>query len=578
MKNLLNSKKKWLALALMFVMLVTGCGNSGSDKTTDTNTTTDTTSSTADATETGTTTEEPAVIVDPLGKYEEPITVSTFFEIAPPIATVFTEDRIMNNVFQKQYLEELGINIEYLWFAAQSEEDSVQKKNIAIASGDLPDIMMVNKDQLALLSKSGLINRNIGKIFEQYASDHLKEWMYQEGTSAMDSATYAGETIAIPMTDSSIDTAPFTWIRKDWLDNLGLSVPTTMDEFYNVMVAFKNNDPDKNGANDTIGMILNNDFLTMASGDALGLFNGFGAFPRAWVKDASGKLVYGSIQPEVKDALAFLNKLYNEGLIEEDFGVKDVMKVSELPAAGTAGIQYGAMWNAMWPLQSSLDNDPNANWIPIAIPTATGEPAHPQIRLNIPFYYVVSAECKNPEALIKLLNFFVEKFAYSTGDEYAFYLTADNGPASFAIHETMFKTYNALKNLEAYWHVNDAFDNNDTSKLNAEEQSYYDSIVQFQGGDMSVAGSVKTFGKEGSFSVMDGYYKNDLFMMDQFFGAPTDTMKQKMQLINDKEMEYFTKAVMGVESLDTFDDFVAELNKLGLDQITKEVNEWQDAR
>ena len=573
MKTLLRSKMKWFALILTLVILVTGCGNSNDGGSTDTSSNTQTTTQESTGSET-----TEAVPVDPMGKYADPITVSTFFEIAPPIANIFTEERIMGNVFQQQYLEELGINVEYLWFAAQSEEDSVQKKNIAIASGELPDFMMVNKEQLALLSKSGLINRDIGKIFDQYASDHLKEWMYQEGTSAMDSATYNGEVIAIPSTDSSIDTAPFLWIRQDWLDNVGLEVPSTMDELLAVMKAFKNNDPDGNGTDDTIGLILNNDFLNMSSGDALGLFNGFNAFPRAWVEDESGNLVYGSIQKETKEALAFLNQLYTEGLIEEDFGVKDVMKVSELPASGTAGIQYGAMWNAMWPLQSSLDNDPNANWIPIAIPSATGSAAHPQIRLNIPYYYVVSEKCENPEALIKLLNFFVEKFAYTSGDEYAKYLVTDNGPASFNIHETMFKTYNALKNLEAYWHVNEAFDTGDLSMMNAEEKSYYDSIVQYNEGDVSVAGSVKTFGKEGAFSTMDSYYTNELFMMDQFFGAPTDTMKQKMQLINDKEMEYFTKAIMGVESLDTFDDFVAELNKLGLDQITEEVNAWKNNR
>ncbi len=570
-KTLFNVRMKWLALVLIMAVVATGCGSSSE-------VTNEEAASGVENATSAETTVTPEPVADPMAKYDDGITVTTFFEIAPPIANIFTEERILGNIFQQKYAEELGINVEYLWFAAQSVEDSEQKKNIAIASGDLPDLMMVNKEQLALLAKSDLINRDIGKIFDQYATDHLKEWMYQEGTAAMDSATYNGQVIAIPSTDSSIDTAPFLWIRQDWLDTLGLDIPTTTDDLYAVLKAFKEKDPDGNGADDTIGLILNNDFLTMASGDGLGLFNGFGSHPRAWIDDGTGSLVYGSITPETKEALAFLNKLYSEGLIEEDFGVKDVMKVSELPASGTAGVQYGAMWNAMWPLQSSLDNDPNANWVPVAIPSGTGEPAKPQIRLNIPYYYVVSKKCENPEALIKLMNFFVEKFAYTSGEEYEQYLVLDNGPASFNIHETMFKTYNALKNLEAYWHVNEAFANNDTSKLNAEELSYYDSIVQYNEGDNSVAGSVKTFGETGSFSVMDYYYSNDLFMMDQFFGAPTDTMKQKMQLINDKEMEYFTKAIMGVESLDTFDSFVEELNRLGLDQITVEVNEWQSNR
>ena len=520
-------------------------------------------------------------VADPMAKYEEPITVTTYFEIEPPLVEFFTKDRIMNNVFQKQYMEELGIELEYKWFANQTDEDSKQKKNIAIASGDIPDIMMVEKEQLALLSKTDLINKNMGAYFDKYASDHLKEWMFQEGTAAMDSATFNGQVIAIPQIDSSIDTAPFFWIRKDWLDTLGLDVPKTMDDLYKVMVAFRDNDPDQNGKDDTTGLILQQDILSTRgitdSGDGLGLFNGFGAYPRAWI-EKNGKLVYGSVQPQVKEALAFLNRLYGEGLIEEDFAVKDMMKASELAAAGTAGVQYGAMWNAMWPLGSTLQNNPKADWEPFAIPSATGKPGRPQIKLNVVYYYVVNKNFEHPEALIKLLNFFVDKFGFADAEEYANYLVEDNGIPSFALHDTMFKTYNALRNLEAYRKVSEALKQNDTSGLNAEQLNYYNSIMDYRKGDLSKAGSVKTYGANGSFRTMDYYYENDLFMMDQFFGAPTDTMKRKMQTIKDKEIEYFTKVIMGVESLDSFNDFVDELNSLGLEEITGEVNNWYSNR
>lgn len=50
-------------------------------------------------------------------------------------------------------------------------------------------------------------------------------------------------------------------IREDWLDNLGLEMPTTIDEFYNVLKQFKEGDPDRNGIDDTYGMIVT-DYLT----------------------------------------------------------------------------------------------------------------------------------------------------------------------------------------------------------------------------------------------------------------------------------------------------------------------------
>jgi putative aldouronate transport system substrate-binding protein len=567
MKSYMYRKISLILSLIMIAMLFVGCNsketskNDGNDDTVNTQETT------------------PTPVVDPMAKYAEPITVTSFFEIAPPFQAYFTEDRIKNNIFAKQYLEELGIKVDYLWYAAQTPEDSVQKKNVAIASGEIPDIMMADADQLALLAKSDLINKDIGTIFDQYASEHLKEWIYGEGDAAMVSATYDGKVIAIPQVNSSIDLAPFLWIRKDWVEKLGLKMPATMEELYDVMVAFKNNDPDGNGKADTIGLIMNKDYLLgVASSDTYGLFNGFGSYPRAWVKDASGKLAYGSALPETKEALKFLNKLYSEGLIEKDFAVKDAQKASELPAAGTGGIQYGAMWNAMWPLQSSLQNDPTANWQAVSIVAAEGKEVKPQIKLNVPYYYVVSKDCKNPEALIKLLNFYVEKVGYSDAEEYAKYLTNDSGIEAFALHEAMIKVLNPLTNLNQYRLVSKAFENNNTEGLNAEQLNTYNQIVKYREGDVSLAGTEKTFGKDSSFQVMDTYYTNDRFMMDEFFGAPTETMKQKMQLIRDKEMEFFTKVIMGEESADNFDKFVTDLNKLGLDKITEEVNEWYSTR
>ena len=521
-------------------------------------------------------------VSNPMAKYDPPITVTTFFEIAPPLADYFTKDRILNGIFANEYMNELGINIDYKWFAAQTDEDSVQKKNIAIASGDIPDFMMVNKEQLALLSRTDLINKNMGEYFEVYASDHLKEWMYKEGTAAMDSATFNNYIIGIPSTDSSIATSAFLWIRNDWLQNVGLEIPTSIDELYNVMVAFRDNDPDKNGKKDTIGLILHKDILSQRgisdAGDALGLFNSFGAYPRIWVKNTNGKLVYGSIQPEIKTALTFMNKLYFDGLLEEDFAVKDLNKVSELSASSKGGIQFGAYWNAIWPLQSSVDNNPKADWIAIPIPSSDNNPSHPQIKLNVPLYYVVSKKAKNPEAVIKLLNFYVEKYGYIDEVEYKKYLINDTGVEAFAMHDTMFKIFNATQSLEAYWHINEAFEKKSITGLTAEEINYYNSIISFQNGDLSSAGSVKTFGKEGSLKSMDYYYKNDLFEMDQFFGAPTDLMKKRMQTIKDKEIEFYTKVIIGAESIDSFENFVNELNTLGLSDITNEVNTWFSKR
>lgn len=569
-------KRKVISLALAAVMtagLLTGCGGSDNSG-----------NSAAGSAGSSEAASEQVVekAADPREKYEEPVTLTSFFSIAAPISSTFDEDEMNNSYYYQQMEEKLNIKMDWLWYAQDTTDDGEQKKNVAIASGEIPDYMLVTQAQLSLLAKSNLINKDIGTIFEQYATEETMAWTTGEGDAALQSASYDGKIIAIPLVDSSIDGAPFLWIRQDWLDKLGLKMPTTMDELYDVMVAFKEQDPDGNGQNDTVGMVLHKNFLTMATGDAVGLFNGFGAYPTAWIDDGNGGLMYGSVAPEAKAALDFLAKMYKNGLIEEDFSSKDEAKSTELVAAGTAGIQYGAMYNAIWPLQSSVDNDPNANWVPICIVSSQdGKEARPQISLRIVKYVVVSAKCEHPEAVVKALNFWVDAFGYSSQEEYDKYLVdySGTGVKDFPQHWVPLKTWNPLKNLQNYYAEKDAEETGDTSKLNAEQVNNHNDILAWQNGDLSKTCAQKTFGPTGSaFEAMDHYYQNDLFLMNAFTGAPTETMQSKLSIVQDKVLEYYTKVIMGIETTDSFDDFVAEVNALGLEDITKEVNEWYTSK
>ena len=111
-------------------------------------------------------------------------------EIAGPFAPYFSEERVKNNIWAREYEDVLGIKLNFLWFANESVDDSVQKKNVAIASGDIPDLMIVNNEQLVLLEKTNLLNRDLMPVFEQYASEMTKAWAYKEGPEAMNSATF----------------------------------------------------------------------------------------------------------------------------------------------------------------------------------------------------------------------------------------------------------------------------------------------------------------------------------------------------------------------------------------------------
>ncbi len=104
------------------------------------------------------------------------------------------------------------------------------------------------------------------------------------------------------------------FIRTDWLDNLGLEMPTTWEEFYNVAHAFTYDDPDGNGINDTFGL----------TGDGMGtlryFFSSTGVSNIYWNKDADGNWFFGPMDDRNIEILEWLRKMYEDGSIDPDFG------------------------------------------------------------------------------------------------------------------------------------------------------------------------------------------------------------------------------------------------------------------
>lgn len=114
-----------------------------------------------------------------------------------------------------------------------------------------------------------------------------------------------------------------------------------------VMEAFVTQDPD--GRNDTYGLVMTkslwDDWAEMES-----FFNGYGAYVDIWVDDGEGNLVYGSVLPEVKNALATLAEMYQKGWINPEFCVEDGSSVAEYAINGQVGIFYGPQWVPLYPL------------------------------------------------------------------------------------------------------------------------------------------------------------------------------------------------------------------------------------
>ena len=318
-------------------------------------------------------------------------------------------DDINNNVWTRYYRDELGITLNHTIAAAG--DDYSQKLTMAIAAGELPDLMDLPPREFSELAKAGML-ADITDVYEKYASDLLKQTIEADGGIQLASAKVDGRLYGLPALSAADGTCDLLWIRTDWLENLGLEPPQTMDDLIEVARAFRYDDPDRNGQDDTWGIGFQKDIVTedgVSPGSYEGFFAGYGAYARAWVKGDDGRITYSGIWPGMKDALTELNQMYQDGLIDPEFGVKDQVKLGEDIAAGKVGMFFGLEGMPWGACKSNIENDPDADWQCYPIVSASGDPAKPITYVRISKYFAVNAKCQHPEALVRIANVFQDK-------------------------------------------------------------------------------------------------------------------------------------------------------------------------
>lgn len=513
----------------------------------------------------------------PFGKYDPPIEVSFVRDLSDVVENnvlgVLKDETLEDNRWSQLYEKELGIKIVYDWVVKGSptSDQYLQKINVTLASGDLPDFIPVNANQLKQLADSDQIE-DMKAIYEKYASPMTKEVLMQEGSSPFDAVTLDGKLMAIPQVESSIERAMFIWIRTDWLDKLGLQPPKTMSDVLAISKAFAEKDPDGNGQKDTFGLGMTKDLWGGAMG-LEGFMAGFKAYPNIWVENGSGKLEFGGIQPEVRKALQALQSMAKNGEIDQEFGIKDGGKVSEQIAAGKIGMEYGEQWNSIWPLQLNRNNDPKAQWQAFPIVSESGDTPKVPLKFSTTRFWAVKKGAKHPEALIKLFNMHLEK-NWGEKEEFNKYFAPPEAESVWQLSPVT--PYPLKKNVEAFRAIDAARKAGDKSKLKGEAKTIQEKLEMFASGSkegFALWGWERIYGEQGSMGVVDQYDKNKQFLMEKFVGAPTPTMVERKATLEKLQNEVFVKIILG-EPIETFDKFVQDWKQLGGDQITKEVNEW----
>lgn len=222
-----------------------------------------------------------------------------------------------------------GTKLNITWVPSTAYADKV---NVTLASSSLPQVLMVTDHKSPTLVSAV----RSGGFWE--VGPYLKDYpnLAPKSPEVVKNASVDGKLYGI-YRGRVLGRNGFSY-RKDWLDAVGMKEPTTIDEFYQMLKAFAAQDPDKNGKNDTVGLVM--DKATLNSKD---LFTWFGA-PNGWeFKD--GKVTPDFMTQEYLDTLNFIKKLYDEKLINTDFPVTQNYK--DLINKGAAGAAQSCMCHSM---------------------------------------------------------------------------------------------------------------------------------------------------------------------------------------------------------------------------------------
>ncbi|WP_348622658.1 ABC transporter substrate-binding protein [Paenibacillus peoriae] len=205
------------------------------------------------------------------------------------------------------------------------DTDFAEKKNLLLASGDLPDAFYgagFTDYELINYGKDGTIIP-LENLIDKYAPN-LKALLNRRPDIKLAITAPDGHIYGLPSwEENKLDTNPFFHvINKNWLDKLGLKVPQTLDEYTQALIAFKTKDPNGNGKADEIPL----SFMHMQwCSDIAGIFGAFGLpdnLEHRIVRE--GKVIFTASQPQYKEALKYIHdNWYKQGLIDPESFTQD---------------------------------------------------------------------------------------------------------------------------------------------------------------------------------------------------------------------------------------------------------------
>lgn len=435
-----------------------------------------------------------------------------------------------------------------------SASDIQQQFNLLLASGNMPDVIefnwLANSPQGPEKAiEDGYILR-LNDLIDEYAPN-FKKYLEENPEIAKTIKTDNGSIYGFPFIRGDIKLAISygAMMRKDWLDKLSLDPPTTIEEWEQVLTAFRDQDPNGNNKKDEIPFLLNYSHVKHPSYN--NLIGAWGIAAEFYQVD--GKVKYGMLQPEFKEFIETMHRWYEAGLIDHDFAITN----RELQDARVTNHELGTVhsWagSGLGAYMDLMKNDPDFELVGVQPPTLNKGEISPLAQVanmvNATYIAAVTTKAKHPEEIVRwldyaygpeghmLFNFGVEGLTYNMVDGYPTYtdLIMKN-PNGLPVSQAM------ASHFRASW-----------GGPFVQDVRYYEQYASSEEQQAAIANWSKA--------------KNDIAMpMITQNADESQRLASIMNEVNTYADEIAIKMIMGAEPTENFDKFTETLKKLKLEE------------
>ncbi|WP_018932157.1 extracellular solute-binding protein [Gracilibacillus lacisalsi] len=441
-----------------------------------------------------------------------------------------------------QYIKE-KTGVEYELQSTPPGSEPAEYINLMIASEDFPDILRpIGGVEQTLIDQGGALP--LDDLLPEYAPN-VWERIPEEAWNIVRSASPDGKIYYVPKVYLVPERAAL--LRQDWLDKVGMDMPETLDEYKEMLIAFRDQDPNGNGEQDelpTTGREFGRwmDHLFAMFGVAM-----WEGYPEWDIYE--GEINYAGTSENMKAAIAFIRELYEEELLDnETFLNKGDVWTAKINN-NLVGSWYHLPANLHERYLAMKEGAPDAYVVGMPLPEVDGFEGYiTQKSMGEPEWMIPVASEDNAANALKLLDFFydpenadfvqygIEGVQHEVVDgEKQLLPSSDDKPIALG-----------MLNLTTEESMDIRIDNS----FPEDEQQMVRDIFE-----VSKADARRIAGDGLPSTVYDGY---------------PDIQSHKLF------QEYLTKIVIGEWSIDKFDEFVEKWNQSGGEEVTQRVQEWYE--